>query len=97
MWLISTYQLIECEVRQVAKCSLLGRARLLEKGPAELQFGIGGGQDAVVCPRAHFGVAPAIDEVVDAQSGRVVAGGAQAEGLALDAILHPLGQLLPLC
>ena len=97
MWLIFTYQLIECEVRQVAKCSRLGRARLLEKGPAELQVGIGGVQDAVVCPRAHLGVAPALEEVVAARPGRVVAGGAQAAGLALVAVPHPLGQLIPSC
>ena len=79
------------------RVALLARAKTLEKVPAELQVEVGGDHDVVVGPRAHVGVAPALEEVVAARLGRVVAGGAQAAGPALAAVPHPLGQLLPSC
>ena len=77
--------------------TLLGLARPLETVPAELQVEIGGGHDVVVGPPAHVGVALALEVVVAARVGRVVAGGAHAAGPALAAAPHPLGQLLPSC
>ena len=62
------------------RVALLARAKTLEKVPAELQVEVGGDHDVVVGPRAHVGVAPALEEVVAAWFGRVVAGGAQAAG-----------------